>query len=116
MQQSNIKIPLSSQHKDTPSNHISYVTTYPLLHALAQVDHEGENILEQINLTGLNETEKEQRQLFREKNGVFYEGPDDMENVTECRMRINFKDQTPVEKTYYRMPKISLYSIYELHY
>ena len=109
MQQSKIKTHQLSKHSDTYSNQISHVTTHPLLHALPQVDHEVEEILKQIHFTSLSETEKEQRQLFRDKTDVFYKGPDDIENVTDCRMRINLKDQTPVQKTYYSMPR-SLYT------
>ena len=82
------------------------VTTHPSLYALTDVDHEVEEILEQTDLTGLSETEKEEaRQLFREETDVFCKGPDDIANITDCRMKINLKDQIPVQKTYYSMPK-----------
>ena len=69
------------------------------MYALTDIDHEVEEILEQTDLTGLSETEKEEaRQLFREEIDVFCKGPD-------CRMKINLKDQMPVQKTYYSIPK-----------
>ena len=101
-----ISTPLSSQHSDVHSNHINHITTHSSIHVLPEIDHEVEAILQQIDITGLSETEKEQaRQLFREEIDVFCKGPDDIGNVTDCRMRINLKDHTPVQKTYYSMPK-----------
>ena len=101
-----ISTPQSSQHSDAHSNHINHITTHPSLHLLPEVDCEVEAILQQIDVTGLSEAEKEQaRQLFREEIDVFCKGPDDLGNVTDFRMRINLKDHTPVQKTYYSMPK-----------
>ena len=74
------------------------------LHVLSEVDHEVEAMLQQIDITGLSETEKEQaRELFGEKIDVFCIF--DIENVTDCRMRTNLKDHTPVQKTNCSMPK-----------
>ena len=88
-----ISTPQSSQHSDIHSNHTNHVTTHPSLHILPNVDHELEEILEQINLAGLSETEKEQtRKLFREEIDSFSKGPEDVGNVTDCIMRNNLKD------------------------
>ena len=65
-----------------------------------------QKILREVDLQGLNEKEKEQVfKLLREEADVFCLDSDDFENVTECKMKIQLKDQTPVQKTYYSMPK-----------
>ena len=74
-----ISTPLSSQHSDVHSNHINHITTHSSLHVLPEVDHEVEAILQQIDITGLSETEKEQaRQLFRGEIDVLGKRPGDM--------------------------------------
>lgn len=94
-----------SQHSDTHSNHTNHAKTHPSLHILPNVDHEVEEILEQINLAGLSETEKEEtRKLFREAIDAFCKGPENVGNVTDCLMRNILKDQTPMTKTYFSMP------------
>ena len=76
------------------------------LHVSPKVDQEVEDILEKIDLSGLNNIEKEQaRELFRKEIDVFCSGPDDIGDVTDCKMKISLKDQIPVQKTYYSMPK-----------
>ena len=36
---------------------------------------------------------------------VFCNDEDDIGNVTDCKMKINLNDKTPVQKSYYSMPK-----------
>ena len=92
-------------HIDIKSNQVNHLIAHPFSHVPPQEDYEVD-ILEQIDLNELDEAEKEQaRQMFKEEIDVFCKGADDIGNVTDCRMRINLKDQTPVQKTYYSMPK-----------
>ena len=43
--------------------------------------------------------------MSREEVDVFCIDSDDIGNVTECKVKIQLKDQAPVQKTYYSMPK-----------
>ena len=70
------------------------------------ISPEVEALIGTIDLSELNEIEKEQaRQLLQEEVDVFCSGPDDIGNVKGCQMKINLKDKTPVQKSYYSMPK-----------
>ena len=65
-----------------------------------------QKILKEVDLQGLNDKEREQAfKLLREEADVFCIDSDDIGNVTECQMEIQLKDQTPVQKTHYSMPK-----------
>ena len=65
-----------------------------------------QKILREVGLQGLNKKERKQvLKILREEAGDFCIGSDDIGNVTECKMKIQLKDQTPVQKTYYSMPK-----------
>ena len=65
-----------------------------------------QKILREFDLQGLNENEREQTfKLLREEADVFCLDSDDIGHVTECKMKIQLKDQAPVQKTYYSIPK-----------
>ena len=78
---------------------------------LFSVDKTGEsqdNNIQKIlrDLQRLNEKERQQAfKLLREEADTPCIDSDDIGNVTECHMKIQLKDQTPVQKTYYSMPK-----------
>ena len=56
-----------------------------------------QKILKEVDLQGLNDKDREQAfRLLREEADVFCTDPD---NVTECKMKIQLKDQTSVQKT-----------------
>ena len=63
--------------------------------------------LREVDLQGLNGEEREQAfKLLREETNVFCIDSDDIGNLTECKMKIQLKDQTHVQKIYYSMPKL----------
>ena len=69
-------------------------------------DDDIQKIPREVDLQGLNKEEREQAfKLLREESDVFCIDSDDFENDTECKMKIQLKNQTPVQKTYYSMPK-----------
>ena len=45
-------------------------------------------------------------ELITEVADAFCNDEDDIGNVTDCKMKINLKDKTPVRKSYYSMPKL----------
>ena len=56
-----------------------------------------QKILREVDLYGLND--KERKQVFKllgEEPDVFCIDSDDIANITECKMQIQLKDQTPV--------------------
>ena len=63
--------------------------------------------LREVDQQGLNGKEREQAfKLLREETNVFCKDSYDIGNLTECKMKIQLKDQTHVQKTYYSMPKL----------
>ena len=65
-----------------------------------------QKLLREVDLQELNDTEREQAfKLLRKETDVFCLGSDDIGNMTECKMKIQLKDQTSVQKTYYSMLK-----------
>ena len=63
-------------------------------------------ILRDLDLPDLSQEEQEMGvELITEVADVFFNDEDDVGNVTDCKMKINLKDKTPVQKSHYSMPK-----------
>ena len=63
-------------------------------------------ILRDLDLSNLSQEEQEiVVELITEVTDVFCNDEDDISNVTDCKMKINLKDKTPVQKSYYAMLK-----------
>ena len=63
-------------------------------------------ILRDLGLSNLSQEEQEMVvELVTEVADVFCNDQDDIGNVTDCKMKTNLKDKTPVQKSYYSMPK-----------
>ena len=68
------------------------------------------SIISNIDLTGLTRNQKEQvRQLMRKEISVFSVNDQDIGCVKTSEMKINWKDQVPVQQNYKSIPK-QLYS------
>ena len=65
-----------------------------------------DKILEVIDLSHLS-TEQHQKavDLITEMSDVFCQDSEDIGDVQNCKMKIRLKDETPVQKSYYSMPK-----------
>ena len=63
-------------------------------------------ILRDLDLSNLSQEEQEiVVELITEVADVFCNDEDDISNVTDCKMKINLKDKTLVQKSYYAMLK-----------
>ena len=65
-----------------------------------------DKILEVIDLSHLS-TEQHQKavDLITEMSDVVCQDSEDIGDVQNCKMKIRLKDETPVQKSYYSMPK-----------
>ena len=65
-----------------------------------------DKILEEIDVSHLS-TEQHQRamDLITEMSVVFCQDSDNIADVQNCKMKIRLKYETPVQKSYYSMPK-----------
>ena len=65
-----------------------------------------DKILEVIDLSHLS-TEQHQKavDLITEMSDVFCQNSGDISDFQNCKMKICLKDETPVQKSYYSMPK-----------
>ena len=65
-----------------------------------------DKILEKIDLSHLSaEQHQKTVDLITEMSEVFCQDSDDIGDVQNCKMKIRLKDETPVQKSYYSMPK-----------
>ena len=66
-----------------------------------------DKVLEEIDLLHLS-TEQHQKavDLITEISDVFCQDSDDIGDVQNYKMKIRLKDQTPIQKSYYSMPKL----------
>ena len=65
-----------------------------------------QNVINSINLSGLQTQERAQaRQLLTEFSDVFFTDENDIGNVKDFQMKLNLKDDVPVQASYNAIPR-----------
>ncbi len=86
--------------------------TMPTKHEEAQTSNFAENKdrdydpIDDLDLSGLTTQQQIRvREMLAEEKGVFSKSDDDIGCIDELELKLNMKDQTPVQKTYNSIPR-----------